>query len=108
MPFSDTVKRVMDLAGAIQEFWDVELRKWHPKYPIVGDEGQYTGPPPPEEAELRDLLRSLPPADLYKLMALAELGWGPYPAATFPERWRNMARDHPDTEEAISDLIARP
>ena len=101
MPFSDTVKRVIELATAIRDYWDAELPKRYSKYPLV-QPGEEDGPPPPEEAELRDLLRSLPPDDVYKLLAISRLWWGRIPVPDFPTRWRTVVED----EAARYDLDA--
>ena len=107
MTFTETVKRVMDLSTAIHKYWDVELRKRHPNYPFIGEEGEDDGPPPPEEAELRDLLQSLPPEELYKLVAVAERGRKPYPMAEFMNRWRKAAGEGLPIAEIISELVGR-
>jgi hypothetical protein len=70
MKFSETVNRVIGLATKIREYWDRELPKRHPNYPILNSPDDDDGPPPPEEAELREFLESLPSEDVYKLMSV--------------------------------------
>ena len=107
MAFSDTVQRVIKLATTIRDYWDAELPKRHPDYPLV-HEGEDDGPPPPEEAELRALLQSLPPEDVGKIRALMFLGQGRYPAKAFPDQWRVIAREDAETGWAIERLAQYP
>ncbi len=106
MRFSDTVKRVIALATAIRGYWDTELPKRHPKYPLV-QPGEDDGPPPPEEAQLRQLLNSLPPDEMYKLLALADVGRG-LQATAFEQRWREYIKDAPELLWAIEYQIGTP
>jgi hypothetical protein len=103
MAFSDTVKRVIELATAIREYWDAELPKRHPKYPLV-QPGEDSGPPPPKERELQDLLRSLPAENISKLLTLMRLSRGGFPATEFHRRWQALAKTSPDPEWAVSYL----
>ena len=107
MAFSDTVKRVMELADVIQKFWDVELPKRHPTYPIIGP-GEEPGPPPPEEDDLRALLESLPPDDLYLLLALDELGWGVATAGDIGALQRHAREQYPDLDIIIDWIAETP
>lgn len=104
MPFSKTVARVIELAAAIRDYWDAELPKRHPKYPLV-EPGADDGPPPPEEAELHDLLRSLPVEEVYKLLALLDVGRQVCPAPAFDDQRRTIAEQRDDPDWAISSLV---
>jgi hypothetical protein len=75
MKVSEVVKQVIHLAEAIYEYWETELPKRHPDYPLV-HEGEVEGPPPPQEAELRTLLMKLPAKMLYELLLIMHLGRG--------------------------------
>ena len=99
MQFSEVVKRVIALATPINEYWERELPKRHPKYPLV-DPAVPDPPPPPEEAELRHLLASLPIEEVYKLLALADVGRG-VPAHAFDKRWHTYIKDAPELQWAI-------
>lgn len=105
MSFSDTMKRVIELTAIIRDYWDRELRKRHPDYPIV-KEGVDDGPPPPEEAQLRDLLRSLSRGDLYKLLAIASLGRGEFQLEALESSSRQIAGQFPRVEDAIDRLMS--
>ncbi len=75
MKLSETAERVIDLANRVQKYWDEELPKRHPHYPIIKP-GEETVEPPPQEKELRNLLTELPPTRIYELGLLMSLGKG--------------------------------
>jgi hypothetical protein len=106
MPFSDTVKRVIDLANAVRDYWDTELPKRYPTYPLV-PAGADDGLPPPEEKELETLLRSLPPADVYKLMSLMYLGREDFNAHGWEPMSRELRQTFPDPDRAIQQMMAK-
>lgn len=107
MPFSETVKRVMDLATAIRDYWDRELPKRHPKYPLV-QPGEDSGPPPPEERELRDLLRSLSAEEVAQLLTIIKFGRRVFPASEFHRHWQDLVKSAPDIEWEVSYLSEYP
>jgi hypothetical protein len=55
MMFSQTAAEVIGLATAIRGYWNTELPKRHPNYPVVSLGEDSGPPPPPEEARLRGL-----------------------------------------------------
>jgi hypothetical protein len=78
MKLSETIKKVIPLAQAITDYWDTELPKRFPNYPLVNP-GEEDPPPPPEEKKLKQLLVRLPEDDIYKIALLAYIGqrgWG--------------------------------
>jgi hypothetical protein len=97
MLLSDAAKRVIELATAINAYWDAELPKRHPDYPLI-NEGEDSGPPPSEEAQLRDFLRSLPPEAVYKLYTLVELGRDYFPATKYVQNYKRLVRTTPDVD----------
>lgn len=106
MQFSEVVKRVIDLATAISAYWEAELPKRYPNYPLVGP-GEEDPPPPPQEEELRQFLLSRPAEEVYKLRALADVGSG-VPAVDFEKRWRRFMKDRPETGREIENLLRYP
>lgn len=74
MTAKEAIDKALPLARAIQSYWDAELPKRHPRYPLMESEDAEDGPPPPETQELRDLLESLPDETLYKLGLVMFLG----------------------------------
>jgi len=89
MKLSQAAEKVISLATAIQEYWDRELPKRYANYPLVAP-GEDSGPPPPEEAELREFLESLPTDDLHKLALPIYLSI--YGGASFiRQTWRKVS-----------------
>jgi hypothetical protein len=75
MNLSEAVNRVIDLARKVRDYYDAELPKRHPNYPLVGPNDE-SPPPPPEEKELADFLASLPEDLIYQLILIQYLGRG--------------------------------
>ena len=75
MKLSEAPKRVITLARKIRRYYDVELPKWYPDYPVINPAQE--GPPlPKEEGELSNFLRSLPAETIYRLLLIMYLGRG--------------------------------
>jgi len=77
LTLSKAADKVIELARKIRDYYDSELPKWHPDYPVVDlmEEGP---PPPPEEADLRAFLESLPKATIDRLILIMYLGRGDF------------------------------
>jgi hypothetical protein len=103
MRFSDTATKVIDLATAIRDYWNTELPKRHRNYPIVSP-GEDSGPPPPEEAELRSFLETLPDEEIYKLVLLKCLGRGDFGTVDLPMHYRTIKDRFRKRERAISQM----
>lgn len=73
MKLSETLNEIIPLADAVHRYWESELPKRHPDYPLVHP-GEDDGPPPPEEVKLRALLASLPEDEVYKIALIEHLG----------------------------------
>ena len=106
MRLSDAIRRVIDLAAAIRDYWDTELPKRHPHYPLIRA-GEDSGPPPPQEDELRAFLRALPPDDLYAIMAIMYLGRGDYNAVGVAEERRRLMNTFPDPDYASRFMMSK-
>ncbi len=105
MAFSDLVKEIIDLSIAAQEYWDRELPKRHPNYPLVG-EGEDSGPPPAEEVKLENLLNSLPPEVIWKLLLIALIGRGDYKPDDLSGSCEAIKRRFETPEWALRQLYA--
>jgi len=103
MRFSDTATKVIDLATAIRDYWNTELPKRHPNYPIVSP-GEDSGPPPPEEAELKSFLETLPDEEIYKLVLLKCLGRGDLGTEHLPMHYRTIKDRFRKREHAITQM----
>jgi len=91
MKLSEAVQRTIDLAARIWQYWEAELPKRHPNYPLVNP-GEDDGPPPPEEKQLRQFLAGLPEDLLYKLASLMSLGRGDFAVDGLVERYQELKR----------------
>src|SRR5271166_4736394 len=77
MNLSQAVPKVIELAGKVRDYYEAEMRKWHPNYPLVGP-GEDEPPPPPEEKELRDFLLTLSGDMIDRLLLIMYLGRGDF------------------------------
>ncbi len=75
MELTEAAEKVIDLANRVQEYWERELPKKHPSYPIIKP-GEESVKPPPQEKELQKLLTKLPTNTIYELGLLMSLGKG--------------------------------
>ncbi len=104
MKLSETIRKVIPLAEAIRDYWDTELPKRHPNYPLVNP-GEEDPPPPPEEKRLKQLLARLPEEDIYKLALIEYLGqWG-FGTDDLAGRYRALMERIEDRDWAAIDLI---
>ena len=103
---SEVVQEVIRLAEQIRVYWDTELPKRHPDYPIVNP-GEDSGPPPPQEAQLRKLLMKLPAETIYKLVLIMYLGRDDFNTRELAEQYREIKDDFPKPEWAVSQLMAK-
>jgi hypothetical protein len=106
MSFSDTVAKVVDLATAIRDYWDTELPKRHPNYPIVSP-GEDSGPPPPEEAELKRFLKTLSDEEIYKLVLLMCLGRGDFDTEQLTIQYAKIRDRFRERERAVSQIAGK-
>jgi hypothetical protein len=75
MELPEAAENVIDLANRVKKYWDEELPKKHPSYPIIKP-GEEPVKPPPQEKELQKLLTELPTNTIYELGLLMSLGKG--------------------------------
>ncbi len=106
MSLSTTSQEVVSLARAIRNYWDAELPKRHPDYPIVHS-GEDSGPPPPEEKQLQALLMDLPEDTLYKLALIMYLGRGDFRAEDLPRQFEYLKNTFTKPEWVISQMIEK-
>src|SRR5207245_2106934 len=103
MTVRTAANKVVPLARAIQDYWETELPKRHPNYPIV-DPNADSGPPPPEEQQLRQLLGQLPEETVYKLALLMFLGRGDFDMSDLAGEYRAL-RDNDSVPAIISFMM---
>lgn len=104
MKLSAAVTKVTNLAEAIRTYWERELPKRHPNYPIV-EPGEDSGPPPPEAKKLRQLLTSLPDEDLYKLALVTYLGRGDFDTSDLAGAYHGLRDNFGDPADIVAQIM---
>jgi hypothetical protein len=103
MKLSEAVREIIRLVDASRAYWDRELPKRHPRYPIIRA-GEDSGPPPPEDAQIRALLERLPEDQLYALILLVYVGSGDFSADHLPSAYQTMKEMFPSKDLAIAQI----
>lgn len=103
MKLSESVREVIRLGNVSRAYWDRELPKRHPHYPVIGA-GEDSVPPPSEEAQIESLLRSLPEDQLYALILLTYVGRGDFSADGLLPAYQTMKEAFPSTDLAIAQM----
>src|SRR5437879_3494034 len=104
MKLSEVVREVIRLGDASRAYWDRELPKHHPRYPVIRAE-DVSPPPPPEDAQIQALLKSLPEDQLYALVLLAYIGRGDLSAGHLVPEYQTMKEVFPSRDLAIAQLM---
>ena len=94
MKLSEAVQEVIRLGDASRAYWDRELPKHHPHYPVIRA-GEDSAPPPPEDAQIQALLKSLPEDQLYALILLTYVGRGDFSADDLLPAYQTMKEIFP-------------
>jgi hypothetical protein len=103
MKLSEIVAKVSGLNEAISDYWEAELPKRHPNYPLVNPgEDDDNGPPPPEEEELEELLRSLPEDKIYQLLLVLYIGRQEFDTSDLPGKYQSLKERYDDPREEAS------
>jgi hypothetical protein len=103
MKFSDAAAEVVRLANARRAFWESELPKHHPDYPLVRP-SERRAPPPPEDARLRSLLATLPEEVVYKLILTMYLGRGDFGTTGLDHEYAELKKTFPQARIAASQM----
>src|SRR5438876_11190082 len=103
MKLSEVVREVIRLGDASCAYWDRELPKHHPHYPVIRA-GEDSGPPPPEDAQILTLLKNLPENQLYALILLAYVGRGDFSADNLLPAYQNIRETFPSRDLTIAQL----
>lgn len=103
MKLSEVVREIIRLGDASRAYWDRELPKHHPHYPVIlADES--SAPPPPEDAQIQALLKSLPEDQLYTVTLLTYMGRGDFTADRLKSAYRTIKEILPSKELAIAQI----
>jgi hypothetical protein len=106
MKLSETANEVIALAESIRNYWDTELPKRHPDYPLVNP-GEDSGPPPPEERKLKDLLTSLPEDAVYQLALIMYIGRGDFGTDDLAGHYEALKETFGKPDGAVSQMIEK-
>jgi hypothetical protein len=106
MNLSEAAYKVIDLARKVREYYDTELPKHHPKYPLIGldEEGP---PPPPEEKELRALLATFSDEMIYQLILIMYLGREDFNTDDLAGHYQGLKNTFGDAEHAIAQMMGK-
>jgi hypothetical protein len=106
MKLSEAAQRVIALARKVRAYYDAELPKWYPDYPVISPAQE--GPPPPkEERELSNFLRSLPSETIYRLSLVMYLGRGDFGVDDLPGSYEALKQTFGQPERAASQMMEK-
>ena len=105
MKLSELIREVIRLGDASRAYWDRELPKHHPHYPLIRA-GEDSAAPPPEDAQIQALLNSLPEDQLYALMLLTYVGRGDFSADHLEPAYQTVKEILPSRDLAIAQISA--
>ena len=103
---TEALHELIRLGELSRAYWSKELPKHHPKYPIV-QHGEASGPPPPEDKQIHDLLNGLPEPDLYILLTLMYLGRGDFDLNHLASGYRKIKNAFPERELVIDQMLGK-
>jgi hypothetical protein len=103
---SQATKRTITLARKIRAYYDDELPKSYPHYPIIspGEEGP---PPPPEEKALTQFLSELPPELLYQLLLVMYVGRGDFDVGDLAGAYAALKQSFGEPKWAASQMLEK-
>lgn len=101
---SEAIRELIRLGELSHAYWAKELPRRHPKYPLV-QVGEDSGPPPPEEKQIRDLLNTLSERDLYIILSLMYIGRGDFDLGHLRSAYARMREAFPDRTLVIDQMI---
>jgi hypothetical protein len=107
MTRTEVLKELIRLGERSRNYWERELPKRYPKWPLV-QSGESSGPPPPEDAEIQKLLASLQEKDLYLLCLLMYVGRGDFDVDHLRPAYRKTRDAFPRREQAIDQMLGKP
>jgi hypothetical protein len=102
----ENAKKAINLAQAIRSYWERELPKRHPQYPIVNPD-EDSGPPPPQEKKLRELLNRLPEETVYKLGLIMYVGRGDFDTSDLSAEYQTIKENFGSPAALIAQMMAQ-
>jgi hypothetical protein len=106
MKLSKAVKDVINLSEAIRAYWDRELPRLHPEYPIIRP-GEKEAPPPAEEKKLRQLFAKLPEDIIYQIALIMYLGRGDFGIDKLADRYETLKQQFDDAQDAALQMTEK-
>jgi Protein of unknown function (DUF3775) len=103
MKLSEAVREIIRLGDASRAYWDRELPKYHPHYPLIRADEEPV-PPAPEDSQIQALLKSLPEDQLYALILLTYVGRGDFRADDLLPAYQAMKETFPSKDLAIAQM----
>ena len=100
---SEAVKKVIRLAKVIRDYWETELPKRHPAYPVMNP-GEQPLPPPPEAKALAKLFASLPEDVVYQIGLLMYLGRGDFDVRELADYYKTL-KENFDSATALASQL---
>lgn len=104
MKLSEAAQEVLPLAREIREYWDRELPKHYPDYPIVHPEKDVAPPSPPQAKKLTEILRKLPDEQVYQLLVLIYLGRGDFGTEELALQVDELKQRYKKPQRAVAQL----
>ncbi len=104
MRLSEIIREAIRLGDASRAYWDRELPKYHPHYPLIRD-GEVSVPPPPEDAQIQKLLTTLSEDQLYALILLMYVGRGDFNADHLLPAYQSMKEIFPTRDLVIAQIV---
>ena len=104
MKLSEVVRDVIRLGDASRAYWERELPKHHPRYPIIRA-GETPPASPPEDAQLQALLESLPEDQLDAIIVLTYVGRGDFRPENLPRAYQDVKEMFPSSDMTIAQLV---
>jgi hypothetical protein len=98
--------RSLVLARAIRDYWAAELPRRHPNYPLVNPDAD-SGPPPPQEKELRQFLKRLSADTVYKLALIMYLGQGDFDTTDLPAEYQAIKASFESPAALIAQMLEK-
>lgn len=108
MKVSEAANRVIDLSCRIREYYETELPKRFPNYPLLDREEDLDieeQMAPPEKQELRDFLETLSEETLFQLMLIRHLGRGEFGVENLAEDYEKLKKKLENVEYAIFRMM---
>lgn len=105
---TEVLPKIIRLGEASQEYWDGELPKHHPNYPLIDDSSETSPRRPPMDDEIESILSKLPEDQLYAVASLMYLGRGDFGSDRFSETCHEVRGKFPSTSVAIRHIMAKP